>query len=120
PLWSVDSVFGQVNYNYVSGFFIGPQVYIAAALDSQQRLIVVSLQTVSSNDLTASSNDLAVGRFDLNGNSDPGFASGGKITTDIVGPTDTYPDQSLTQPDGKILVLCSDNTSILLRYDPDG
>lgn len=74
----------------------------------------------------ANQNDYAVARYTSAGAPDPGFGSGGRVTTNVGGVTDLAYAAAL-QPDGRIVVAGRAGTSGsadpdvgLVRYEPDG
>jgi uncharacterized delta-60 repeat protein len=94
-------------------------VGIAGALQSDGKLVVVGV----SHDNTLVASDVAVVRLLSNGQLDPSFGSGGKVTTDV-----TFGDQGSAvaiQSDGKIVVAGNTDDGSLLqflvaRYLPNG
>jgi uncharacterized delta-60 repeat protein len=69
--------------------------------------------------------DVAMARYQADGELDPTFGRGGRITTDFAGQRDEAFAVAI-QPDGNIVVagctrcLTNDSDSILARYGPDG
>jgi uncharacterized delta-60 repeat protein len=71
------------------------------------------------------SDDFALARYTASGGLDTSFGSGGKVTTDSVGPTNNYAQGMAIQSDGKIVVagFTTDYSSSyfsLARYNTDG
>jgi uncharacterized delta-60 repeat protein len=64
--------------------------------------------------------DIAVARYDSNGNLDSSFGVGGKITTGF--SSSSQVNSIVSQPDGKLVVAASANNGdfTLLRYNNDG
>jgi uncharacterized delta-60 repeat protein len=128
PNGSLDSTFGhggvaQTSFNN----FFSP----ANALTIQSDGKIVAAGEEQSP--TGSPDEFAVARFTANGNLDPGFGTGGKVTTEFFNPplagAQERADAVLVQPDGKILVGGSarqgqnrfaPTMTAIARYNPNG
>lgn len=100
-------------------FFGGEDNAIAMAVQPADEKVVVVGDVESGSSFV-----WGVARFTTTGDPDPGFGSGGKVTTDLPGAIDQA-QSVLVQPDGKILVVGSTfgDTSgqvALVRYLPGG
>src|SRR5262249_56183861 len=49
--------------------------------------------------------DFALARYTANGTLDAGFGTGGKVTTDFIGPLEDKAQAVAVQPDGKLIVV---------------
>ena len=87
----LDPGFG--NGGKVTTLFGGGDSVFAIATEPGGKIIAVG---------SASNRDFAIARYDNDGSLDPGFGSGGKVTTDFFGNTDVALAVAL-QPDGKII-----------------
>jgi uncharacterized delta-60 repeat protein len=94
------------------------------AIDPSGRIDVAS----SAGSSSASSDFLAV-RFDSSGNPDSSWGVAGQVTTDVIGPsTDQAAALSITQSDGKMLVVGTSQAAagfpneflVVARYNADG
>lgn len=99
---------GQTDLNY------------AVAVDAADNVLLAGF-----TQSPATGNDFALARFEAAaGALDVSFGGSGKVTTDLLGPTDEEASDLLVQPDGKILTFgySSGPTSrtLLARHNPDG
>jgi uncharacterized delta-60 repeat protein len=94
-------------------------VGLAVAIQQDGRIVVAGF----TNDRTASTADIALARYLINGNLDSSFGSGGKVVTRIDGRTTTA-RTLLIQPDGKIIVAgtagATSDHGLIVRYNVNG
>jgi uncharacterized delta-60 repeat protein len=100
------------------------------AVQQDGKIVVVGFSSLVATPATQGNSDFLIARYNYNGNLDNTFGTGGKVTTDFFGESDTA-QALLIQPDGKILVAGSalnlgtagNGTSLdyaLARYNPNG
>jgi uncharacterized delta-60 repeat protein len=100
--------------------FGGDSRALAIALQDGNKMLVAGAVKVSSGDYA-----LALARYNANGSLDTSFGNGGKVTTDLGSPS-YYIATAVFQPDGKIVVGGSTQTSsthssfFLARYNANG
>jgi uncharacterized delta-60 repeat protein len=105
---------GKVVTDFFGGFDGGADV----AIQSDGRIIVVGFTLNGGT-------DFALARYNINGDLDTSFGSGGKVTTDFFGSSDLARAVAL-DPEGKIVVAgIASNSSLnddfaLARYNTDG
>lgn len=111
----LDPGFG--NGGKVTTLFGGGDSVFAIATEPGGKIIAVG---------SASNRDFAIARYDNDGNLDPGFGSGGKVTTDFTGGFDIAHAIAI-QPNGKIVVAGWARNSAtgsldfgVARYNPNG
>lgn len=91
----------------------------AVAIQPDRKIIVAGVASI------AGQADFALARYDENGDLDPGFGNGGKLTTDIDRSFDV-PSALVLQADGKILVAGhaaltgGQGVMVLVRYQQNG
>jgi uncharacterized delta-60 repeat protein len=111
---SLDTSFGTAG-KVVTDFFGGFDDADAIVLQSDGRIVVVGEAFAGD----AESFNFALARYNTNGSLDPGFGSGGKVSTDFGGVD--FGTGAALQPDGKIVAVGSSESQFALaRYNNDG
>lgn len=123
---SLDPSFGNGGKTTIS--YPGSYAASAAglAIDASNRVIVAGT-TASTNSNGSAFNSMAVTRLDGSGNLDTSWNGTGLATANFSGPSnDSASNMTLTQPDGKIVVVGTSSTATgdvrlaVERYNPDG
>ncbi|HEY8186635.1 MAG TPA: hypothetical protein VIF64_11225 [Pyrinomonadaceae bacterium] len=122
PNGAVDSTFGSSGRANTSFFGFGDQIR-ALAIDQANRIVAAGLTNTASSNCGLYVADFAVARFTQNGTIDNSFSSDGRVSTDVYGGYERA-DGLLLQPDGKIVITGSTNSSVedfaLVRYNDNG
>jgi uncharacterized delta-60 repeat protein len=97
----------------------GADIAYAVAVQPDGKIVAAGLRSNSAR--IGHKYDIALVRYDVNGNLDTGFGSGGTVRT-AIGPSDDVARALAIQPDGKLVVAgySTGNGSVLVRYKPDG
>src|SRR5262245_34577910 len=117
----LDTTFGNGGMK-TTDFFGDYDAATSLALQADGKIVLAGIAYHGS---AVSSSDFAVARYNLDGNLDPGFGTGGKQTLDFFGNYDQANGVAI-QTDGKIVVAGAGGHSIstsdfeLARYNPDG
>ena len=118
---SLDTTFG-IEGNITTDFSERADVATALAIQSDGKIIAAGHAG-----LGPQSFNFALVRYNRDGSLDPGFGIGGKVITDLLGPTETALALAI-QSDGRIIAagvayagaLATTGDFALVRYQPDG
>lgn len=113
PDGSLDPDFGTDGFAYVA---IPLQTEEAFSVELQPDGKIVVAGTI----YTTGDTDIGLARLNANGALDPSFGTAGVVISDVANQDDYATDLAL-QPDGKLVVGgTTDQSFLLLRYNPDG
>ncbi len=111
------SIGGKTTISFGNSLSPG-DVAAGAAIDPAGRIVVIGY----SNRAGTNTDDIALARLKVDGTLDAGFDGDGKVTTNLLGPTDDIATSLVaTQPDGKTLLMGTSGAGLVLtRYNGDG